>query len=65
MGALRGPTSGHNGQGLCESCNHAKQAPGWHARPSPADGVQEIETRLPTGHRYRTGPPLLAAEWSA
>ncbi|MFZ2015472.1 MAG: DUF222 domain-containing protein [Nocardioides sp.] len=64
--ALRGPTSGHNAQGLCESCNHAKQAPGWRARPSPADSAQEIETRLPTAHRYRTRPPpLLAAEWSA
>jgi len=33
-----GSTSGENGQGLCEACNHAKQAPGWRARPSPATG---------------------------
>ncbi len=24
-----GQTSAANGQGLCERCNHAKQAPGW------------------------------------
>ena len=26
-----GPTSYTNGQGLCEACNHAKEAPGWNA----------------------------------
>ncbi|WP_146362123.1 HNH endonuclease [Arthrobacter yangruifuii] len=26
-----GPTSIDNGQGLCEACNHAKEAPGWSA----------------------------------
>ena len=30
-----GATSEANGQGLCEACNYAKQAPGWHARPGP------------------------------
>ena len=59
--ARHGPTSGHNAQGLCESCNHAKQAPGWHASPSPAGDSQEVETRLPTGHRFRTRPPRLLA----
>ncbi|MDN4161785.1 HNH endonuclease [Nocardioides abyssi] len=49
-----GETSGHNGQGLCEACNHAKQASGWDARPSE-DG--SIETTTPTGHRHRTRPP--------
>ncbi|MCC3301578.1 HNH endonuclease [Arthrobacter sp. zg-Y895] len=28
----RGPTSVGNGQGLCEACNHAKEAPGWSAK---------------------------------
>ncbi|MGW9403661.1 HNH endonuclease [Arthrobacter sp. NPDC055585] len=28
-----GPTSYTNGQGLCEACNHAKEAPGWNAAP--------------------------------
>ncbi len=31
-----GPTTAVNGQGLCEACNHATQAPAWHARPSPS-----------------------------
>jgi Domain of unknown function (DUF222) len=52
-----GPTSADNAQGLCEACNHAKQAPGWRARPSPAPGHHQIETTAPTGHRYRSGPP--------
>ncbi|NHC23957.1 DUF222 domain-containing protein [Nocardioides sp. IC4_145] len=52
-----GETSAENGQGLCEACNLAKEAPGWHARPSP-DG--SIETTTPTGHRHRTRPPALA-----
>ena len=30
-----GATSAGNGQGLCEACNHAKQAHGWLARPGP------------------------------
>ncbi|MCQ1995401.1 HNH endonuclease signature motif containing protein [Arthrobacter sp. zg-Y1171] len=28
-----GPTNAANGQGLCEACNHAKEAPGWTAEP--------------------------------
>jgi hypothetical protein len=52
-----GPTDATNGQGLCEACNHAKQAPGWRARPSPGSDGHEIETTLPTGHRYRSRPP--------
>ena len=58
-----GPTSAENGQGYCQACNHAKQAPGWTAvaltEPDDADGHQ-IETTMPTGHRYRTRPPPLA-----
>jgi hypothetical protein len=30
-----GRTTEVNGQGLCEACNHAKEAPGWQARPQP------------------------------
>ena len=55
-----GDTSAVNGQGLCEACNHAKQAPGWQARPSPGVGSHEIETMTPTGHTYRTRPPAVA-----
>jgi hypothetical protein len=32
--ARGGETSLANGQGLCEACNHIKQALGWRARPS-------------------------------
>ena len=51
-----GETSYENGQGLCEACNHAKQAPGWRARPSPGG---RVVTTTPTGIRYRTAPPGL------
>ena len=55
-----GATSAVGGQGLCEGCNHAKQAPGWRARPGPGpDHV--VVTRTPTGHTYRsTAPPAVA-----
>jgi len=59
--AAEGVTSLLNGQGLCEACNYAKQAPGWHARPSPDALGHEVETTLPTGHRYRSRPPRLVA----
>jgi hypothetical protein len=54
-----GSTSAENGQGLCEACNHAKQAPGWRARPSPAHGGHRIETTTPTGHTYGSSPPVV------
>lgn len=58
--ASGGPTTATNGQGLCEACNRAKQAPGWQAAPlSDADG-HEIKTTMPTGHHYRShAPPLI------
>jgi hypothetical protein len=49
-----GATAFENAQGLCEACNHAKQAPGWRARPGRADVVL---TTTPTGHRYRSLVP--------
>lgn len=51
-----GETSAANGQGLCETCNHAKQAPGWTARPRPGP-THTVETRTPTGHSYRSQAP--------
>lgn len=53
-----GPTSYANGQGLCESCNHAKQPRGWysHVRHRP-DGRHQVETTTPTGHVYRSPAP--------
>jgi hypothetical protein len=53
-----GPTSATNAQGLCEACNHAKQSPGWRARPGP-DGT--VVTTLPTGQTHITRPPPLAS----
>ncbi|MGH3366682.1 MAG: DUF222 domain-containing protein [Nocardioidaceae bacterium] len=53
-----GPTSAENSQGLCEQCNHVKQAAGWQARPSPGRR-HTVATRTPTGHRYRSTAPRL------
>ena len=52
-----GPTTITNTQGLCQACNHAKQARGWTARPRP--GPQHtVETATPTGHTYTSTAPL-------
>ncbi len=59
-GPLRGGgTSEANGQGLCEACNYAKQAPGWQARPSPRGAGDRVDLTTPTGHRYASRPPPL------
>jgi hypothetical protein len=53
-----GPTTAGNGQGLCEACNHIKEAPGWASIPLPSQR-HTVELRTPTGHTYRsTAPPL-------
>ncbi|MBJ7331402.1 MAG: DUF222 domain-containing protein [Solirubrobacteraceae bacterium] len=53
-----GPTSATNGQGTCETCNYAKEAPGWSARfIRGPDGEHVVETVTPTGHRYTSRPP--------
>lgn len=60
-----GPTSTRNSQGLCEACNYAKDAHGWHARPRPGPR-HTVETTAPTGHTYRsTAPPLPGARGRA
>lgn len=52
-----GPTSGANGQGLCEACNHTKEAPGWKARTVPGPR-HTVRITTPTGHAYQsTAPP--------
>ncbi len=56
--ASGGPTAGHNGQGLCEACNHAKQALGWTARPRPGPR-HTVETTTPTGHAYASSAPAV------
>ena len=66
--ASDGPTSAHNGQGLCVRCNHIKQQPGWRARPEPAPPpgawrAHAVVTVTPTGHRHvSTAPPVLPGE---
>ena len=52
-----GPTSAGNGQGLCEACNHTKQAPGWRARPGHRGAGTTVEVTTPTGHTYTSRPP--------
>ncbi|MGA8847222.1 MAG: DUF222 domain-containing protein [Nocardioides sp.] len=60
-----GPTAISNTQGLCQACNHAKQAAGWAARPRPGPTPQHtVETTTPTGHTYTsTAPPARPRTW--
>jgi hypothetical protein len=53
-----GETSRINGQGLCERCNYAKEAPGWtaHATRPPRDR-HTVTTTTPTGDQYHSRAP--------
>ena len=55
-----GPTSGVNGAGNCESCNYAKEAPGWSVTAVDSDnGCHTAEYTTPTGAVHRSkAPPL-------
>ncbi|OBF39364.1 HNH endonuclease [Mycolicibacterium peregrinum] len=55
-----GPTSAANGQGLCEHCNYAKEAPGWQVVAGVDEfGRHTTDHITPTGATYRsTAPPL-------
>jgi hypothetical protein len=56
--AADGETSRDNGQGLCEACNYAKEAPGWSVRVVATE-PHTIEIRTPTRQVYRSqAPPL-------
>jgi hypothetical protein len=55
--AAGGPTRIDNGQGYCQACNHAKQAPGWGNTVVSRDGAHEVEIVTPTGHTYRSRAP--------
>jgi 5-methylcytosine-specific restriction endonuclease McrA len=67
-----GPTAHANGQGLCEACNYAKDAPGWDLRAKDVGGANLVAITTPTGNRYYsrapdppgTGPSLPASPWS-
>jgi len=51
-----GRTTPGNGQGLCETCNYVKEAPGWQTRRVP--GIRHtVETTTPTGHTYTSQAP--------
>ena len=52
-----GPTSLTNAQGYCAACNHARQAPGWHATTPTGDAGAEVLITTPTGHHYPSHPP--------
>lgn len=53
-----GPTTADNGAGLCEACNHTKEAPGWSSKPRPGPR-HTFEIITPTGHVYESmAPPL-------
>ena len=62
-----GDTSAENGQGLCQTCNLAKEAPGWSAssarnragpsRLSAWRPRHTVEVTTPTGHAYTSEAP--------
>ncbi len=51
-----GPTSEDNGNGLCEQCNYARQAPDWQVRPEPGPR-HTLRVTTPTRHSYRSTAP--------
>jgi hypothetical protein len=53
-----GATSEANGQGLCEACNQAKEAPDWRSVPVPGPR-HTVRTATPTGHSYHSAAPPL------
>lgn len=52
-----GPTAVDNGQGYCEACNYAKQAPGWRQTVTSRAGPHEVAITTPTGHAYSSRAP--------
>ncbi|WP_445156137.1 DUF222 domain-containing protein [Arthrobacter sp. Hor0625] len=53
-----GTTTAGNGAGLCEACNHTKEAPGWSAQPRPGPR-HTLQLMTPTGHTYSSTAPQL------
>ena len=53
--ASGGATTLVNGQGLCEACNHAKQAAGWRSRVDPRPQPSRTAHR---GRDHPDRPPL-------
>jgi Domain of unknown function (DUF222) len=52
-----GKTTVRNGLGTCQTCNYAKEAPGWDVTTSDADGQHTAEYVTPTGATYRSIAP--------
>lgn len=53
-----GPSDENNLQGLCESCNYAKQAADWRCHPEAPPGHRHsVRISTPTGHPYRSHAP--------
>jgi len=59
-----GETSEWNGQGLCVTCNHAKEGHRWRSRPGPSGAGDRVIITTPTGHRYTSRPPT-REDWAA
>lgn len=59
--ARGGPTSFDNGQGLCETCNQVKEAPGWISWTGPAGLGATVTTRTASGRIHRSGHSPLAS----
>ena len=56
--ATGGPTTATNGQGLCEHCNHTKQAPGWTRQTRHRTTRTSPTPSRPPSHRtHRPLPP--------
>ena len=56
-----GPTSAHNGQGLCERCNYVKETPGWTSWTAGTGPHEVHEVHGVTEHLRilrSTAPPL-------
>ncbi|WP_395658967.1 hypothetical protein [Nocardioides sp.] len=53
-----GPTTAHNGQGLCEKGNLTKETPGWrhHTTTGPLE-PHTVQITTPTGHTHHSRAP--------
>ncbi|OBJ88493.1 HNH endonuclease [Mycobacterium gordonae] len=52
-----GPTTAHNGEGLCERCNYVKETPGWTVTAHTHNGTHTTDYETPTHTRYRSAAP--------
>ena len=60
--ARGGPTTAGNGNGRCEACNYAKEAPGWTLTTHTDDnGTHTAVLTTPTGGTHTSTAPPIAA----